>query len=287
MIYTVAFAIGCMSLALAIVYRIQKKHTWTKYLIICHSSLLGCMMVSSLILLSSVFLSGPVHYFVEAALKFINLSAVTFLIVFIPYFTTWIIASPWRNPYKALFFTLASVYFVLGILSFFLGLPYLTKIVLLIFVFVLCFCFAVMIKNLSSIKDKRVRKVSICIIICSVAMLPFVGIGLFYPKVLRMIYGLYFFSWSLILMIFFFIFFGSNSDINEKKVLSLDDLAKYHITKREFSVIELISKGLTNKEISSQLNISVNTVNNHVANIFTKTEVRSRIDLLNLIRELW
>ena len=45
------------------------------------------------------------------------------------------------------------------------------------------------------------------------------------------------------------------------------------------------AKGLTQKEIAAELSISVNTVNNHIANIFTKTEVRSRIDLLNLLQE--
>jgi DNA-binding CsgD family transcriptional regulator len=35
------------------------------------------------------------------------------------------------------------------------------------------------------------------------------------------------------------------------------------------------------------LDISVNTVNNHVANIFAKTKVRSRIDLLNLLKQPW
>jgi DNA-binding NarL/FixJ family response regulator len=69
--------------------------------------------------------------------------------------------------------------------------------------------------------------------------------------------------------------------------LCLEDLGEYHITEREFSVIQLISKGLTNKEIASELGISANTVNNHVANIYGKTQVRSRIDLLNLLKQSW
>jgi DNA-binding NarL/FixJ family response regulator len=72
-----------------------------------------------------------------------------------------------------------------------------------------------------------------------------------------------------------------------KAELCLEDLGEYHITEREFSVIQLISKGLTNKEIASELGISANTVNNHVANIYGKTQVRSRIDLLNLLKQSW
>ena len=43
---------------------------------------------------------------------------------------------------------------------------------------------------------------------------------------------------------------------------------------------------MTNKEIGDELSISVNTVNNHIANIFSKTQVRSRIDLLNILKEV-
>ena len=62
----------------------------------------------------------------------------------------------------------------------------------------------------------------------------------------------------------------------------------YHITDREAEVIDLVGQGLTNKEIAASLSLSVNTVNNHIANIFGKTGVRSRIDLLNLIHKgIW
>jgi DNA-binding NarL/FixJ family response regulator len=124
--------------------------------------------------------------------------------------------------------------------------------------------------------------------IASIILLPFVGIGLLKASVRVLIEGLYFLAWSIILLVFFFNYFGNQTIAKvESAELTLESLKQYHITQREFSVIELISKGKTNKEIASDLQISVNTVNNHVANIFTKTEVRSRIDLLNLIRDAW
>ncbi|MBO4716591.1 MAG: response regulator transcription factor, partial [Spirochaetales bacterium] len=49
--------------------------------------------------------------------------------------------------------------------------------------------------------------------------------------------------------------------------------------------VQLICEGYTNKEIAQELSISVNTVNNHVANIFSKMGVRSRIDLLKALKE--
>lgn len=288
LIYTIAFAMGCMSLALVIVFSMQTKHVWNKYLIICHSSLLGSMMVSALILLGKVFLSGTNLFVLSTVLNLVNILDIAFLIVFIPYFITWLIAVPWRKPYKPLFFILSGISLSLGILKIFYKIPTLDSIRAFIFVFVLAFCFIVMLKNLSSIDLKRVRITAISVIIASIALLPFLGIGLIYEKFRFLVDGFYFLAWSIILLVFFFNYFKNDKNIKtEKKELVIEDLEKYHITQREFSVIELISTGMTNKEIATKLDISVNTVNNHVANIFTKTEVRSRIDLLNLIRDVW
>jgi DNA-binding NarL/FixJ family response regulator len=46
----------------------------------------------------------------------------------------------------------------------------------------------------------------------------------------------------------------------------------------------LILGGKTNDEISAVLFISPTTVRNHVSNIYQKLQVRSRIQLLNLLR---
>ena len=57
------------------------------------------------------------------------------------------------------------------------------------------------------------------------------------------------------------------------------------LLKRHVKFFQSDEKPKSDKEIASELDISVNTVNNHIANIFAKTEVRSRIDLLNLLQE--
>ena len=77
-----------------------------------------------------------------------------------------------------------------------------------------------------------------------------------------------------------------NEEIEKDKSRLADEIIEsFHITEREVEIIKLIKAGLTNKEIGGKLNISVNTVNNHIANIFSKTGVRCRIDLLNLFEE--
>ncbi len=53
------------------------------------------------------------------------------------------------------------------------------------------------------------------------------------------------------------------------------------LTPRERQVLELISKGLNNQEISQHLVIEVGTVKNHVHNILEKLDVNSRYDAAN------
>ena len=61
-------------------------------------------------------------------------------------------------------------------------------------------------------------------------------------------------------------------------------LREFGITPREKEIIELIASSLTNNEIAEKLFISVKTVENHISSIFRKTSVRSRMQLLEKIR---
>jgi len=50
------------------------------------------------------------------------------------------------------------------------------------------------------------------------------------------------------------------------------------LTPREKEILQLISNGLSNKEIATQLHIAPNTVKNHVHHLLDKLKVRSRHD---------
>ena len=49
----------------------------------------------------------------------------------------------------------------------------------------------------------------------------------------------------------------------------------YELSKRETAVLVLVAKGLTNKEIADQLNVSPHTVMSHRKNIVNKTDIKS------------
>lgn len=57
-----------------------------------------------------------------------------------------------------------------------------------------------------------------------------------------------------------------------------DRMMRSSLTTREVEILEMLAKGRTNKEIGSALNISDNTVRNHVISIIDKLEVSDRTE---------
>jgi two-component system nitrate/nitrite response regulator NarP len=50
----------------------------------------------------------------------------------------------------------------------------------------------------------------------------------------------------------------------------------FSLTKRERSLLQSLAEGMTNKELASRFEISINTVKFHLSNLFEKLEVRNR-----------
>jgi len=61
-------------------------------------------------------------------------------------------------------------------------------------------------------------------------------------------------------------------------------ISKFRITSREQEIINLIEKGKTNKEISEKLFLSRQTIKNYIYNIYQKTGVKNRGQLIWLVR---
>jgi DNA-binding NarL/FixJ family response regulator len=65
-------------------------------------------------------------------------------------------------------------------------------------------------------------------------------------------------------------------DNSQQQSISLPSL-----TRRENTIIGLVSRGAKNQEIADQLHISPNTVKTHLYSIFRKTSSRNRIELIS------
>jgi DNA-binding NarL/FixJ family response regulator len=57
------------------------------------------------------------------------------------------------------------------------------------------------------------------------------------------------------------------------------------LTKRELEVVDLISEGMSNKEIAQQLHIATFTVKSHVHNVLEKLELNTRLQIAAFVRD--
>lgn len=94
---------------------------------------------------------------------------------------------------------------------------------------------------------------------------------------------IYYFLWNLLSMTALIRYLLQPSALVEEGGISDAFLRQYGITPREREVIEMISRGMTNQQIAKELYVSFTTVRTHVYNIFRKTEVNRRVELLQLV----
>jgi DNA-binding CsgD family transcriptional regulator len=113
---------------------------------------------------------------------------------------------------------------------------------------------------------------------------------------------LFYTSQPYVAIIFIFTFFTGNTflpvylnygtllsafTIETTKDLSFEEFCKkYEVSPRETDIVREICNGLSNKEISDKLFISLQTVKDHTHRIYIKTNVKSRVQLINLVKEL-
>ncbi len=72
--------------------------------------------------------------------------------------------------------------------------------------------------------------------------------------------------------------------LDEKRFLSMK--IRYELTDREDEILRLLSSSASNQNIADQLIISASTVKKHIYNIYSKTGVKNRTQLLNLLYSL-
>jgi DNA-binding CsgD family transcriptional regulator len=97
--------------------------------------------------------------------------------------------------------------------------------------------------------------------------------------------------------IFLFLYFGGSLPVvvfmvryfarfgPEAFEIEIERLFKsYGLTNREIDICQLLGEGKTNDQIADILYISLQTVKTHIHNIFSKTGVKNRVQLSNLLR---
>jgi DNA-binding NarL/FixJ family response regulator len=73
------------------------------------------------------------------------------------------------------------------------------------------------------------------------------------------------------------------SDIEKQNKTQNQD---YNLSAREKEVLDFITKGLEYKEIAMQMNVSPNTIRNHISNVYKKLHVTSKVQAINVYNQI-
>jgi DNA-binding CsgD family transcriptional regulator len=126
--------------------------------------------------------------------------------------------------------------------------------------------------------------------------------GIALVMLLQCIPLLFYISQTYVAIIFTFAFFAGNtflpiylnygtlftvfSSETDKNISFGDFCKKFEVSPRETDIVREICNGLSNKEISEKLFISLQTVKDHTHRIYIKTNVKSRVQLIYILKEM-
>ncbi|HJX93795.1 MAG TPA: LuxR C-terminal-related transcriptional regulator [Pyrinomonadaceae bacterium] len=65
-----------------------------------------------------------------------------------------------------------------------------------------------------------------------------------------------------------------------------DNLRSLGVTKRELEILDLIAKGMSNREIANQLFVSENTIKTHSSRLFDKLSAKRRTQAVQIGKEM-
>lgn len=284
-----ALSVVSMDLALAIVWTRRARYSWSWALIAFTASLLGAVVVFALDQYAYLAFTGTARMVLHYIWEGLMVAVSAFILVLVLFAINWIIARPMGTPEKIGAFVAGGLYLGVSVLWIVLGLPVFSILQYILWTLAVLYCILMLLHERKSIEEKSVRTACFTLIIVSLALLPVVILSMVMPYFRSISIPILCLAYTIAFLVFLFTAIHHQTELVEKPEhpeFSYEAVSmKYHITEREFEVIKLIKAGLTNKEIASELSISVNTVNNHIANIFSKTGVGSRIDLLNLLQE--
>lgn len=283
----ISLSLTCMALGFGIIYNIFHDDSWNKWYIVFQSCLFGTILLGFANTVTSVFLSRQAANVFNYIFSIMQHATTGFIIVLLPFFLRWIIGKTWGSVQRWIFFTVGIIYFAAGLVGKITKAEYITVwIQSPVMLLILLYTIIDLLAHIHKIENPHSQRICRTISIVTLCLIPTdIAIELF-PFFKAIGYSVYVAAISIIMIVYFSIRFKMDRNrVSDSIKLSSDALAKFKISDRETQVIKAICQGKTNKEIASEMCISVNTVNNHVANIFEKMDITSRVDLVRVIKD--
>ena len=303
--YLLSFVIGFSTIFYSIVYYIIERVLWLKYYIIFLFTFGILIFIRTIRLITLLTLPSFTSNNIFNMLYFFILTlAMALMLYFIPAFLYRFLKIKWSIKTNLSYLILSVFYFVLsiiGILTSF-NIYILSSMIFYISIF---YFLVVGFLNYKNIEDKTIKFIVKVLGIITILIYPVLIYQLIiYRKDFMNINSidvtlmLFYTWWNLVMLGYLLWYFISMIKSNNNRIsdslcekndesdnnIKLEEKIEvndFNLTKREKQILSYLLSGKTNKEISLIFDISLNTVNNHVANIYYKSGVKNRVELVN------
>ncbi|WP_300366558.1 helix-turn-helix transcriptional regulator [Brachyspira sp.] len=301
--YLFAFIIGFSTILFSIIYYVIERVAWLKYYIIFLFTFAFLLLIRAVKLLSFLTVPSFMSNNIFNTLYLFSFSiAMSLMLYFIPAFLYRFLNINWNLKHNIIYIALSIIHFIFSILGILIKFNiyiisgvifYISIIVILIIGFI----------NSKNIKDKTIKFIVKILGLITIIIYPILIYQLIVYKMEAADIGsmditllLFYIWWNLVMLGYLFWYFISivnskinNQNVNIDKSSAIINDKKYddnsteniNLTRREKEILSYLLDGKTNKEVSLILAISLNTVNNHVANIYEKSGVKNRVELVN------
>ena len=296
--YLFGFIVGFSSILYSIIYYIIERVVWLKYYIIFLFSFAFLLLIRYIKLLTFLTVPSFMSNNIFDILYFFTFSiAMSLMLYFVPAFLYGFLNLKWELKENIIYILLSVIHFILSILGIIIKFEiYIFSSI--IFYASITYLFVVGLINYKNIKDKTMKLIVKILGIITIIIYPFLIYQLIlYRRDITDIGSmditlvLFYIWWNLIMLGYlswYFInivknknIFSKNSENNNMQSNKENIEEKINLTRREKEILSYLLDGKTNKEVSLILDISLNTVNNHVANIYEKSGVKNRVELVN------
>lgn len=308
-LYLIAFIIGFSTIFYSVIYYIIERITWLKYYIVFLFLFGFLLLIRAIKLLSflaiPLFLSNGIFNI----LYYFTLSvSMSLILYFIPAFLYRFLNLKWKVKENVLYLILSVIFFVLSILGIILNFNFYI-IANIIFYLLILYLLILGFINYKNIKDKMMKLIVKILGLITIFIYPIMVYQLITINKNSLDIGsiditlvLFYIWWNLVMLGFLLWYFiniiknknmfvneSLNNNSNDSKNIENENNAIkkelkeeiINLTKREKQILSYLLSGKTNKEVALILDISLNTVNNHVANIYDKSGVKNRVELVN------
>ncbi|MDF1566475.1 MAG: helix-turn-helix transcriptional regulator [Spirochaetaceae bacterium] len=289
-VYILAYgAMGSlMGLSAALWYRRRTVKLFKIFLFLIYLSVLFFLSGLRFGLEFFVGWGGPSMYTVFEVLERMALAS---LIYFLSATINYILGRGWTRIRLARVLLAVTVYLVSGLMSLFSGNAMIPgSLAVLAFLLIVLFVLVDASRSLPMVGDERTR-VSLFLLfgvtfiyLPLAQVLPLIAPG--QERVLFFAGSVYYLTLGVMAALYYISALSETREagpVGENQFT--DSCRQAGLTPRESQIAGLIAQGLTYKEIAAVLDISPNTVSNHVVTIYRKTGTRSKVEMVNALRK--